>query len=402
MGRKQANTPIQQPRTGTGLKKGYSLINLKDFVAERFGPQAWGGFVATLPCKDRGSIGSVVRDRWYPLSLHARVNRAFCDHFREGSLSIAQELGCFSAEQDIATIHRWFLRLFRPSTLLRNVNHYWRRGDDTGEWSSVLKEDEIFLRLSDWGVVEPAMCQRLLGYFGHLLKLRGPVEMLRHSQCRDRGDPYCEFHFRWQLQTDAPQAGLLSSVEDVMLVERELSHCSDIEALEDSIVHVLRSQLRCPLAHLWVEPAGGGQVVLVRSAGEAARGELQVFPIETRGRVIGWLEVELPAGPEEGLAVELLDRLASSFGRLLHAARTSQLGLSQRLHAAETRCHLTKREAEVLQLIVLGKSYKEVAAELGCSEETVVTHVTRLRTKCSPDGRPLSRAELVAWFWSTL
>lgn len=43
--------------------------------------------------------------------------------------------------------------------------------------------------------------------------------------------------------------------------------------------------------------------------------------------------------------------------------------------AMEKTVHLTGREAEVLRLIARGRSYSQVAAQLGMSANTVATHV---------------------------
>ena len=43
--------------------------------------------------------------------------------------------------------------------------------------------------------------------------------------------------------------------------------------------------------------------------------------------------------------------------------------------AMEKTVHLTGREAEVLRLIARGRSYSQVAAQLGMSAHTVATHV---------------------------
>jgi DNA-binding CsgD family transcriptional regulator len=58
---------------------------------------------------------------------------------------------------------------------------------------------------------------------------------------------------------------------------------------------------------------------------------------------------------------------------------------SQRIRSAlkpgETKQHLSKREHQVLTLIVDGKSSKEIAAELGISFKTAVTHRASIMSK---------------------
>jgi DNA-binding NarL/FixJ family response regulator len=57
---------------------------------------------------------------------------------------------------------------------------------------------------------------------------------------------------------------------------------------------------------------------------------------------------------------------------------------------------LTPRQAEVLALVVAGRTNKEIANELACAENTVELHVTRLLRKTSTS----SRTHLIAHFWA--
>jgi DNA-binding NarL/FixJ family response regulator len=58
---------------------------------------------------------------------------------------------------------------------------------------------------------------------------------------------------------------------------------------------------------------------------------------------------------------------------------------------------LTCREAEVLSLLVVGSSTKQIAAQLRCAESTVEVHVCNIMRKVGVQ----SRTTLVAQFWMT-
>lgn len=53
----------------------------------------------------------------------------------------------------------------------------------------------------------------------------------------------------------------------------------------------------------------------------------------------------------------------------------------------ELQIRLTKRESEVLGLVVEGKSNKEVASELYCSKRTVDFHLARIYGKLNVSNR---------------
>ncbi len=66
------------------------------------------------------------------------------------------------------------------------------------------------------------------------------------------------------------------------------------------------------------------------------------------------------------------------------------------LERATTRWRLTKRQTQVLAVVVHGKSNKEVAEGLRCAENTVELHITQLLRRAGVK----SRAELIAHYWT--
>lgn len=69
---------------------------------------------------------------------------------------------------------------------------------------------------------------------------------------------------------------------------------------------------------------------------------------------------------------------------------------AQLLAATRETWGLTRRQLDVLALVVLGRSNKAIALELRVAEVTVELHVTTLLAK----ARASSRAELIALFWT--
>jgi DNA-binding NarL/FixJ family response regulator len=102
-----------------------------------------------------------------------------------------------------------------------------------------------------------------------------------------------------------------------------------------------------------------------------------------------------PSGPEphdrsaaelKREAEELLDQAAAAIRDSMRLRKRSQR-IREALRKAPTRTDLTppqvlsKREHQVLTLIVAGKSSKEIAAELGISFKTAVTHRASIMSK---------------------
>jgi DNA-binding CsgD family transcriptional regulator len=74
----------------------------------------------------------------------------------------------------------------------------------------------------------------------------------------------------------------------------------------------------------------------------------------------------------------------------------STLDRAPRVAAAAGSLALTPRQAQVLDLLVLGRSNKAIAKELACAEATVEIHVTAILAKSGCENR----CEVVARIWS--
>ena len=70
--------------------------------------------------------------------------------------------------------------------------------------------------------------------------------------------------------------------------------------------------------------------------------------------------------------------------------------LEDRMKRVTRDWSLTRRQGEVLEILVQGKSNKEIARTLACAENTVELHVTQLLKRTNVR----SRAELIARYWS--
>ena len=87
--------------------------------------------------------------------------------------------------------------------------------------------------------------------------------------------------------------------------------------------------------------------------------------------------------PKTAEAVELLDaiRVVASGSNYVHPSLAAALLTPLEKSSIDPLAGLTSRETEVIRLLALGHSHKEVAAHLGISVKTVETHKGRLMQK---------------------
>jgi DNA-binding CsgD family transcriptional regulator len=316
------------------------------------------------------------------------------------------DMGRFDADRELSTVHRWYLRLIRPSFAIRHMNLYWRRAHDTGTWRSWRTGSEVTAELRDWAVVNRTMCITLGGYLGRTLELfGGKIGPIEHTECRAEGHEACIFRTRVELPADEPRPGRRPTRADVSALARELAQSPNREALAEALVSLLRFQLGCSWVELWVTGLEE-RMQLMGISGERGPGEQRRFVLEVAGRTVGRLEVELPRGPGQRGVDEVLTELVPWVAIALETARVDrsepkaieETELARRLRRAREIGQLTPRQVEVLELVARGKTNKEIAAVLGRSEGTVEVHVTNLLRKYGASNR----AGLVAMFWGEL
>jgi len=60
-----------------------------------------------------------------------------------------------------------------------------------------------------------------------------------------------------------------------------------------------------------------------------------------------------------------------------------------------SKCILTKRERDVFELLIINKTTREIATNLGISEKTVRNHISNVMQKLGVNGRASAVVELL-------
>ncbi|MFL5348393.1 MAG: LuxR C-terminal-related transcriptional regulator [Hyalangium sp.] len=363
--------------------------------------------LSRLSPEERERLSNIDPGAWYDVRLMGQVMDTIAQEFQADE-ALMMEIGRYDADRELSGVHRWFMRLMRPSFAIRHMNLYWRRSHDTGTWRSWQQDSEVSAELRDWAIASRPMCVTVLGYLGRMLELfGGKLGPLEHPECRAQGAPACVFRTHLELSTDEPRPGRRPTRADVCAVARELAQYPDPGSLVEAVLTLLRFQFGCGWVELWSN-GPEDRMQLLGASGEQASGERRRFVLELAGRTVGRLEVELPRGLRQGSVDEVLNELVPWFAVALEVARKPQgeppelqekeSELKRRLRRARDIAQLTPRQVEVLELVARGKTNKEVAAVLGRSEGTVEVHVTNLLRKYGASNR----AGLVAMFWGEL
>ncbi len=133
---------------------------------------------------------------WYSLEVLVAENEAIEKAIGVGEVRAAT---IFTAEYDLNTVYKMFMRIASPSFVIGKVAQLWRQYYDVGELVVLTnRPGYLELELRDFPIQKDLYCTALCGYMQKTVELtnckNGRVE---HPSCRSRGDERCIYHATW-------------------------------------------------------------------------------------------------------------------------------------------------------------------------------------------------------------
>jgi uncharacterized protein (TIGR02265 family) len=185
--------------------KGAVLKARVAFIEEHFGKDGVQKVIGRLAQADRAMLEVILPIRWYPFELGERMDAAIVAALGNGDPRFFERLGSASAERNLTTVHKGFLRPGDPHAFLRNTQiifrTYYEIGrrdyENTGRTSAVLiTHDAEAFSTPD--------CLTIIGWHKKALEMCGAtgVEM-RETECRAKGGKVCRYEISWNEISDA-------------------------------------------------------------------------------------------------------------------------------------------------------------------------------------------------------
>ena len=171
------------------------------FVRERFGEDALRELIGDLsPLHRRQVEARILPHRWVPFDLYLEVSLAIDRRFGQGDLALCREMGRFSADVNIPTLYRAFVRLGTPTFILRTAARLWDLHFRSGRLRvSPLGERGLTLRIEAFESPHPAHCRGVLGWAERFAELSAAtVTRAEEVACRTEGDDACVMELEWQ------------------------------------------------------------------------------------------------------------------------------------------------------------------------------------------------------------
>jgi len=178
--------------------------------------------------------------------------------------------------------------------------------------------------------------------------------------------------FEQPIQEDKPSLLPVPGTLEELLAEPSLEYLVvDLSSASGNLDTLNRIRGRRPNLRLIVIGPEGNDELVMDSIIAGARGYLEL----TAGPEMVRRAIDVVTGGSIWAPRRLLSKLID---RLLKVSDTSLIS---------TGPHLTDREREVLEHILMARSNREIARQLGIEERTVKAHVGRLMRKTGSDNR---------------
>jgi uncharacterized protein (TIGR02265 family) len=183
--------------------KGAVLKSRLSFIEEHAGANGLTRVLDTLSDDDRSTLKRVLPVGWYPFALGERLDDAIVGVLGNGDQRFFERLGAASAERNLTSVHKSYLRpgdphgfLERAPAIFRSYYESGRREyERTGPTSGVLTTyDADAFSLPD--------CLTIIGWHRTALEMCGAVQVtIVETECRARGASVCRYTVTWKRAT---------------------------------------------------------------------------------------------------------------------------------------------------------------------------------------------------------
>jgi len=185
---------------GGTRSKGFTLLGALAFVEERYGEEARWKLLPEVDEESRQILtGPILPSGWYPFRAQVGLYEAIDRVFGAGDLALCWEIGKFTCDYEMKSIHKVFLKLANLELWIRSSGLMWGRYYSDGRLEvEEIDASEGAIRIVDFKPLSKAFCYDFGGWLHRTLELnnRQSVEV-EHSECVLDGAGACRYVGRW-------------------------------------------------------------------------------------------------------------------------------------------------------------------------------------------------------------
>jgi hypothetical protein len=175
------------------------------FIEEHFGKDGVGKVLARLDQVDRTALELILPIRWYSFDLGERMDAAIVAALGNGDPRFFERLGSASAERNLLSVHKGFLRPGDPHAFLRNAQVIFRTYYEIGRRDyEMTGPTSAVLTTHDAEAFSTPDCLTIVGWHRKALEMCGATGVsIRETECRAKGGSVCRYEVSWNEISDA-------------------------------------------------------------------------------------------------------------------------------------------------------------------------------------------------------
>ncbi len=179
----------------SGKSKGAVWLATATFVQKKFGAAALATCLDEMSAEERATIAAVIPAGWYPLDMTLKFAKIADRQLGAGDLALCRDIGAYSADWQLNTFHRVFLRFKRPLYLIERASSMWGSFHDSGQWElSEQGPNRYHALLRNYSTIDESFAIRLEGWLEKALSVCG-AEQVRASETAVRRGERSNYRF---------------------------------------------------------------------------------------------------------------------------------------------------------------------------------------------------------------
>jgi uncharacterized protein (TIGR02265 family) len=179
--------------------KGAVLKSRLLFLEEHFGKEGVSKVLDSLSADDRAVFRLILPVVWYPFALGERLDDAIVRVLANGDTQFFERLGEASAERNLGTVHRGFLRPGHPHEFLEKSPSIYKTYYEVGrrEYMKTGPTSAV-LTTHDAEIFSAPDCLTIVGWHRKALEMCGATGVrIRETECRAKGGKVCRYEVSW-------------------------------------------------------------------------------------------------------------------------------------------------------------------------------------------------------------
>ena len=184
--------------------KAINLRSSKEFIKEKYGEDSLRKVIDSLSEEDKEIVNTVLPSSWIPQDTWIRFFEAVVRELAAGNESIVKEAGSYTANKELSSIHRLFLKFGNPENIAKKVpvlmeTYFSADEHDMEATATKLGENKYRISAKKFEPRQRLIEIAILGWLENAFKLSGAKNLsIGITKSLKEGEGSIEFLVSWQ------------------------------------------------------------------------------------------------------------------------------------------------------------------------------------------------------------